>query len=203
MRMCRLLPTVELPLHRRHVDNVPVRAWGTLQERSQPAVQNEGREGVDAENLDRLWRGHLPQLQQPAVRAPRIQLLPVCVALALRQHQGGVGGGHLVLRQHGELRQVGAAGSCRVQGCRFLLGAPRLQRPPRRLRLCSGRLRLQSEQPGPGRRQGRLRSGARLALQQVLVVRRRPAHGLARVVHQDVQPRLAVEQVLAEGLDRP
>ena len=81
----RLEVPVELPFHRRHVDDVLVALGRAQHQRLEPRVDDERRDGVDQLHLQQLHRRHLGQQQPPRVAAAQVHLLQVLVELPLRE----------------------------------------------------------------------------------------------------------------------
>src|SRR5665213_1157582 len=81
----RLGDPVELPLDRRHIDDVLVASGHAEHERLQTRIQEEGRDGVDDLHLEHLHGRHVCQQHPPRVRAAQIDLLKVRVQLARRK----------------------------------------------------------------------------------------------------------------------
>ncbi len=178
----RLEPAVELPLDRRHVDDVLVALGRAQHQRLEARVQDERRDRVHELDLEELDRRDLGQQEPPASsgRGGRPAADPGRAALgeelAARDE---------VLRQERHLRELGAcrptqrqrARAPSARPCRRADAAPRTRAPASRAR------------------------AARLDLHHVPVEVRRPAHGLAGVVDDEVEPVARLVQVPAERLD--
>ncbi len=76
---------VELPFHRRDVDDVLVAIRRAQHERLQARVQHERRDRVHELDLEQLHRGHLGEEQAPRVPAAQIDLLQVLVEASQRE----------------------------------------------------------------------------------------------------------------------
>ena len=76
MRVRRLLVAVELALHRRDVDHEPASfiRCPILKYRYELRVDDEGRQGVDREDLGQLRRRDLIYFLRPRVVAPQVEL---------------------------------------------------------------------------------------------------------------------------------
>ena len=80
VRMARGLEVaVELPFHRRHVDDVLVALRRAQHQRLQPRVDDERRDRVDQLHFQQLDRRHLGQQQPPGIAAAQIDLLQILI----------------------------------------------------------------------------------------------------------------------------
>ena len=174
----RLEPPVELPLDRRHVDDVLVALGRAQHQRLQARVQHERRDRVDELHLEQLDRRDLGEQQAPRVALAQVDLLQILVEPALR----GRG-------RPARTRSSGSSGTCESSA---RAGAARrrqhLERAGPRTRRAAAHVR------GIARRDG-------LALEHVPVELGRPAHGLAGVVDDEVEPVACRDEVPAERLD--
>ena len=75
----RLEVAVELPLHRRHVDDVLVALRRAQHQRLEARVEDERRDRVDQLHLEQLDRRHLGQQQPPRVALAQIDLLQILI----------------------------------------------------------------------------------------------------------------------------
>ena len=82
VRVVLKLP-VELPLHRRDVDDVLVALRRAQHQRLEARVEHERRDGVDELHLEQLDRRHLGEQQPPRVALAQVDLLQVLVEPAL------------------------------------------------------------------------------------------------------------------------
>jgi hypothetical protein len=162
---------------------------------NQSVAQHEGRDRVDELELDDLNRGNFAQDQAPAVAGAQIDLLQIRIKRArgeklffrLRVVEG-VGD----LRQPRRCAQPDSrnAGRCDT----FTAHTGRCECG----RMISGAAREPSHANMIFREQGFyfLREtfrGSRLVLHEVLIERGRPAHGLRRVVDENVQARVCFD----------
>ena len=102
-----LEPSIKLPLHRRHVDDVLVEGALPQHERLQSAVQDEGGDCVHELNLEELDRPHFVQRQTPAVDPSQVDLLLIGVEPTVRVEMWPE---LRVLRRQEDLRERG--GDC-------------------------------------------------------------------------------------------
>ena len=170
---------VELPLHRRDVDDVLVALGRPHHQRLELTVEDEGRDRVDEVDLQELYRRHLVEEEAPAVDLAVVDLLLVGVEHAGREEAHGR---VLVLRQERDLAELRRAH--RADHRRHVGGA----RGDR----------------GSGDQLERLRGEllrAPLSLHQVSVEAGRASHRLAGVVDDEVEAGLVLQQLAAEELD--
>ena len=215
VRVIRGLVPVKLALHGRHVDHegsagravcVFARAHGRrlLHQRAELPVEHERRRRVDRENLQQLRCLNLPEPHGPAVLIAQIHLLTVDVEDPRGELLGAGGRVRLDELQLGRSRGRRHPPGALIQPHAVL--AP----PSRRVRLSfDTRVAVPfdpdahaGEEPrgSPAARPQVTPRALRLRLQQVRVIRRGPSNGLARVVHDDVQPRQRARQVRAQPL---
>ena len=81
----RLEVPVELPFHRRHVDDVLVAPGSAEHQRLEPRVDDERCDRVDQLHFQELHRRHFVQQQAPRVAAAQIDLLQVPIELSARE----------------------------------------------------------------------------------------------------------------------
>ncbi len=79
---------VELSLHRRDVDDVPVRRRTPQHQRLQARVQHERGDGVHEVDLEELHRRDLGEREPPAVAIAEIDLLKVGIELPRGENAG-------------------------------------------------------------------------------------------------------------------
>ena len=119
-----LEPPVELPLDRRHVDDVLVALGRAQHQRLEPRVEHERRDRVHQLGLEQLDRRHLGEHEPPRVPVAQVDLLQVLVeptrgeqvaaaatprrgaAAALRQRRGGAGASAVSVRRSPRTRKA-------------------------------------------------------------------------------------------------
>ncbi len=106
-----LEPSVELPLHRRHVDDVLVALGRAQHERLEASVQHERCHRVDQLRLEQLHRRHLGQRQPPRVAVAQVDLLQVLVESPFGEQAPAA---RRPPRAAGGLRQLGRVGDDRA-----------------------------------------------------------------------------------------
>ena len=163
-------------------------------QRLQPRVEHERRHGVDELRLEQLDRRHLGEQEPPRVPVAEIDLLQVLVELALGEQVPLI---RRLLGEEAHLREIG-----RARGRSIEHGEPCCVEHGLFLGLehvVAANARRRPEQPLHLGGEGEL--GRALELQHVPVELGRPAHGLAGVVDDVVEPLVGREQVVAELLD--
>ena len=194
VRMPRgLVLAVKLPFHRRDVHDVLVALGRAQHERFQPRVQNERRNRVHQLHFQQFHGRHFRHGQPPRIALAQIHLLQILVKLALREER-------LLrrefLRQQRHLRKFRRMRQPRHG--RDGLAQQRRLRAGFRENVISAQAFVGAEQFLRVRRQ--IRDRPRLAFHHVLVKIRRPAHGLAGVIDDEIQPVARREQMPAERL---
>src|SRR5688572_10180915 len=109
VRMARGLEVaVELPLHRRHIDDVLVALRRAQHQFFQSPIQYKRGDAVDQLHLEQLHRRHLRQRKPPRVAPAQVHLLQVLVEHAFGKESLGL---EILLRQQARLRPL--RGVCR------------------------------------------------------------------------------------------
>ena len=192
----RLEVAVELPFHRRHVDDVLVALRRAQHQRLEARVDDERRDRVHELHLEQLHRRHLGHQQPPGVAAAQIDLLQILIEPALGEQIASA-----------PRRSSGSSGTCDSSAAcvRPATSAMRRSSAPAQRALAFGQ-HVVAAQPfvAPSSLRtcaGMSWSAARLALHHVLVEIGRTPDGLARVVDDEVEPVARGEQLVAERLD--
>ena len=170
----RLEAAVELALDRRDVDDVLVALGRAQHQRLQPRVEDERRDGVDELRLEQLDRRHLGEQQAPRVALAQVDLLQVLVEPSLRE-------------------EVALADEVRPAAAAPARARPSVTPTPERRHVAPAGRISERRRPSysPSSRSSCAGIGSAdggLALEHVPVEVGRPAHGLAGVVDDEVEP---------------
>ena len=154
-------------------------------QRLEPGVEDERRDGVDQLHLQQFHRRHFRHQQPPGIALPQIHLLQILIEPALREQMPSA-----------PASSSGSSGTCdssaewarpAMLGSRRSNAAGVACRP----RGAGGRRASPHSCRAAARRRRHVVQRRRLARHHVPVKLRRPAHRLAGVVDDEVQPRRA------------
>ena len=171
----RFVVAVELPLHRRHVHDVLVTVDRAHHERLEARVDDERRNGVHKLHFKELHAGYLGQQESPRIPVTQVHLLQILIELALRKE--AVPSDHRIPIAH-DRRDT------RFRRIRqHVVAAQSLPAPEHSAHVSRQRLHWRH-----------------LAGHHVRVKLRRPTHGLAGVVDDEIEPIVRSEQLATERL---
>ena len=164
-------------------------------QRLQPRVEDERRDGVDELHLEQLdGRTPPPAGSARSCDLAQIDLLQILIEPALGEQMALVAASSSGSRRH--LRQRRGRASARARRARSR------REPGRRSRACRSAAAPRRRRAGAARRPAACAPQRDVSrVHHVAIELRRPPHGLAGVVDDEVEPVVRRQQVMAEGLD--